>query len=238
MATIINIETSGAVCSVAITKDGAVEFQLADMEGMKHAERLAPFIERCMEELKRKEEKADAVAVSIGPGSYTGLRIGLSTAKGLAFSLGVPLIGVPTLKILAVKAMFRNYDWQGDEILLPMLDARRMEVYAAAYDFALNALDGPRPVIVDKDSWSDLLESRQVWFMGGGSEKIKGVIDSPNAHWIDGLTPHARDMIALSEKAFRENDFIDIAYSEPEYLKEYQATVARNKVLGKEGGKK
>ena len=126
MAVILNIETSGAVCSVAVTKDGAVEFQLENTEGMKHAEMLAPFGERCMEEIHRKGDRLDAVAVSIGPGSYTGLRIGLSLAKGLAFSRNVPLIGVPTLKILAVKAMFRNINWQGDEILLPMLDARRM----------------------------------------------------------------------------------------------------------------
>ncbi|MDE6236751.1 MAG: tRNA (adenosine(37)-N6)-threonylcarbamoyltransferase complex dimerization subunit type 1 TsaB, partial [Muribaculaceae bacterium] len=99
MATILNIETSGRICSVAITKDGAVEYQLEDHEGMKHAEVLAPFVEKCMEELKRKGDKLDAIAVSIGPGSYTGLRIGLSLAKGLAFSMDLPLIGVSTLQI-------------------------------------------------------------------------------------------------------------------------------------------
>ena len=108
--TILNIETSGKICSVALTRDGALEMQLDDREGMQHANRLAPFVERCMAELHRKEEKLDAVAVSMGPGSYTGLRIGLSLAKGLAFSLGVPLIGVDTLKIIAVKAMFRSMD--------------------------------------------------------------------------------------------------------------------------------
>ena len=124
MAIILNIETSSKICSVALTKDGAVEYQLEDTEGMNHAVRLAPFVEKCLEELKRKDEKLDAVAVSIGPGSYTGLRIGLSLAKGLCFSLGIPLIGVSTLKILAVKAMFRSFDWQGDEVLVPMIDAR------------------------------------------------------------------------------------------------------------------
>lgn len=232
MAVILNIETSGSVCSVAVTKDGAVDFQLENTEGMKHAEKLAPFIEKCMEELHRKGDRLDAVAVSIGPGSYTGLRIGLSMAKGICFALDVPLIGVPTLKILAVKAMFRSMDWQGDEILLPLLDARRMEVYAAAYDFALNAIDGPRPVIVDEDSWHEILEKRRVVFVGDGADKIKDVIKSPNAEWIYGLKPHARDMIALSEKAFREGDFMDLAYSVPEYLKEYHTTVAKNKVLG------
>ena len=116
MALIINIETSSMTCSVALTKDGVVEFQLEDTEGMNHAVKLAPFVERCMDEVNRKGEKLDAVAVSLGPGSYTGLRIGLSLAKGLAFSLGVPLIGISTLQIMAVKAMFRNLEWQGDEI--------------------------------------------------------------------------------------------------------------------------
>ncbi len=230
MATILNIETSGKICSVALTKDGMVEFQLDDRDGMNHAEKLAPFVERCMEELKKKEWNLDAVAVSIGPGSYTGLRIGLSLAKGLAFSLNVPLIGVSTLKILAVKAMFRNMDFEGDELLVPMIDARRMEVFTGVYDFALNAVDGPGPKILDENSFSNLLKNKKLYFMGDGSGKIKGVIESPNAFWIDDLFPIAKDMIALSEKAFRENDFMDLAYSVPEYLKEYQTTVAKSKI--------
>ncbi|MDE6072208.1 MAG: tRNA (adenosine(37)-N6)-threonylcarbamoyltransferase complex dimerization subunit type 1 TsaB, partial [Muribaculaceae bacterium] len=166
MATIINIETSGKICSVALTRDGVLEFDLENKDGMKHAELLAPFVEKAMAEVKRKEWTLDAVAVSIGPGSYTGLRIGLSLAKGLAFSLGVPLIGVSTLKILAVKAMFRNMNFTGEEILAPMIDARRMEVFTGAYDFALNAVEGPGPMILDGDSYSGLLSEKEVWFMG------------------------------------------------------------------------
>ncbi len=230
MSTILNIETSGKTCSVALTREGVLEFDLDNSDGMKHAELLAPFVERAMEEVKRKEWKLDAVAVSIGPGSYTGLRIGLSLAKGLAFSLGVPLIGVSTLKILAVKAMFRNFNFTGEEILAPMIDARRMEVFTGAYDFALNALDGPAPMILDENSYASLLAEREVWFMGDGAEKAKEVIKSPNAHWMDGLNPMAKDMLALSEKAFREGDFLDIAYSVPEYLKEYQTTTPKCKI--------
>lgn len=230
MATILNIETSGKICSVALCKDGAVEFQLEDHEGMNHAVKLAPFVEKCMNEIHRKEWKLDAVAVSIGPGSYTGLRIGLSLAKGLAFSLGIPLIGVSTLKILAVKAMFRNMDFQGDEILVPMIDARRMEVFTGAYNFALEAIEGPGPKIIDSDSFADLLAERQLYFMGDGADKVEAVIKSPNAHWLPGLNPVARDMLALSEKAFRENDFLDLAYSVPEYLKEYRTTVAKPRI--------
>ncbi|MDE6231692.1 MAG: tRNA (adenosine(37)-N6)-threonylcarbamoyltransferase complex dimerization subunit type 1 TsaB [Muribaculaceae bacterium] len=230
MAIILNIETSGSVCSVALTKDGVLETQFEDREGMNHSVKLAPFVEQCLAELERKEEKLDAVAVSIGPGSYTGLRIGLSLAKGLAFSLGVPLIGVNTLKILAVKAMFRNMNWQGDEILVPMIDARRMEVYTAAYDFALNALIDPQAMIVERDSF-DSLRGKKVFFLGDGASKTKDVIDLPGAEWIDGVVPLAKDMLALSEKAFREGDFLDIAYSTPAYLKDYQTTVAKNPLL-------
>ncbi len=229
--TILNIETSGKICSVAITIDGALELQLDDSEGMQHANKLAPFVDRCMAELARKELKPDAIAVSLGPGSYTGLRIGLSLAKGLAFSLGVPLIGVDTLKILAVKAMFRTMDWTGEEILVPMVDARRMEVFTAAYDFALNPVVEPGPMIIDENSFSELLESgKKLYFIGDGAEKVKGVINHPNAHWIDGLLPQAKDMLALAEKAMREQDFIDIAYSTPNYLKAYQTTKPKPRI--------
>lgn len=232
MATILNIETSGNICSVAISKDGAVDYQLEDTEGMKHAERLAPFIEKCINYLDERKEHLDAVAVSIGPGSYTGLRIGLSAAKGLCFSRNLPLIGVSTLKILAVKMMFRyDLDLQGDEILLPMIDARRMEVYTAAYNFRLEEVIKPQPLILTENCFDNLSSSRVI-IGGDGSEKSKNVINLPNVSWVAGLNPHARDMIALSEKAFRENDFLDVAYSTPEYLKNYQATKPANKVLG------
>ena len=215
---------------MAISKDGAIEYQLEDHEGMRHAEVLAPFVEKCMEELKRKEDKLDAVAVSIGPGSYTGLRIGLSLAKGVAFSRDLPLIGVSTLQILAVKAMFRSFDFTGEELLVPMIDARRMEVFTGVYDFALNEVETPGPKILDEDSWKELLETKKMIFIGDGSDKAKEVIKSPNAVWIPGLVPVARDMLALSEKYYREGRFIDIAYSTPEYLKEYQTTTPKKKI--------
>jgi tRNA threonylcarbamoyladenosine biosynthesis protein TsaB len=227
--TILNIETSGKICSVAITKDGVLEFQVDDKDGMQHANKLAPFVDKCMDELHRKGEKPDAVAVSIGPGSYTGLRIGLSLAKGLAFSLGVPLIGVDTLKILAVKAMFGPVNWQGDEILVPMIDARRMEVFTAAYDFALNEVVPAGPLIIDESSFAELLNKGKVYFMGDGAAKAVNVIKHPNARFIEGILPMAKDMLALSEKAFRDEDFLDIAYSVPKYLKEYQTTTPKNK---------
>lgn len=227
--TILNIETSGKICSVAVSKNGVAEFMIDDQEGMKHAEKLAPFVDQAMQEIRTRGWKLDAVAVSIGPGSYTGLRIGLSLAKGLAFSLNIPLIGVSTLQLIAVKGMFRNLNFKGDEILVPMIDARRMEVFTAAYDFALNPLLAPSPLILDENSYSELLEKGEVWMMGDGAEKAKSVINHPNARWMENVNPMAKDMVALSEKMYREGRFLDLAYSVPEYLKEYQTTTPKCK---------
>lgn len=223
MSTILAIETSGKFCSVALIHEGLAEFSREDTEEMNHASAIGPFAEACVKEARRRGWKIDAVAVSMGPGSYTGLRIGLSLAKGLCFSLGVPLIGVSTLKLLAVKAMFRNIDWQGDEILVPMIDARRMEVYTAAYDFRLDTHMEPQPMILSEGCFDSIVADRDIYFMGDGAEKSKAVLQGERFHWIDGINPRAADMTALAEKAFRENDFLDTAYSVPEYIKEYVA---------------
>lgn len=233
MATIINIETSSKICSVTLSSDGVNELELEDNKGMNHAECLAPFVEKCMAEVRRKGLTLDAVAVSLGPGSYTGLRIGLSIAKGLSFSLGIPLIGLSTLQVLAVKAMFRNILWEGDEVIAGLIDARRMEVFAGAYDFSLNEIIKEAPEILTEESFPELHKYRKVIFIGDGSEKFKSLYKGNNAEWLGPLYPHARDMIALSEKYFREGRFIDTAYSTPNYLKEYQTTVPKNSVLTK-----
>ena len=203
MAVILNIESSGSASSVALSVDGNVEWSAVEREAMHQATDLAPFVAQAMEEVTRKELKIDAVAVSTGPGSYTGLRIGMSLAKGLAFGLDVPLIGVETLKLIAVKAMFRNFNFTGDEILVPMVDARRMEV-------------------------KELQQDRQIWFMGDGAPKTRDVIKLPNAHWMDDVLPMAFDMVALAEKSFREKDFPDLAYSVPFYIKDYEAVHGEN----------
>lgn len=228
MPVILNIETSASACSVAISVDSCVEWSAEELEPMNQATRLAPFVARAMEELTRKELKPDAIAVSVGPGSYTGLRIGMSLAKGMAYGLDVPLIGVETLKLIAVKAMFRNLNFTGDEILVPMVDARRMEVYTTAYDFHLDALMAPQAMIVKPDSFRDFAPGRQLWFLGDGSAKTKDVIERPDCHWMDGIVPLAQDMVALSEKAFREHDFIDVAYGIPMYIKDYEAVHGEN----------
>ncbi|MDE6648686.1 MAG: tRNA (adenosine(37)-N6)-threonylcarbamoyltransferase complex dimerization subunit type 1 TsaB [Muribaculaceae bacterium] len=223
MSTILAIETSGKYCSVALIHEGLAEFNKEDDHEMNHARAIGPYVEECIKEARKREWKIDAVAVSMGPGSYTGLRIGLSMAKGLCFSLNVPLIGISTLKLIAVKAMFRNIDWQGNEILVPMIDARRMEVYTAAYDFRLDEFMEPQPMIIEADSYHDLPYEREIYFMGDGSEKTKDILKGERYHWLDGVNPKAADMTALAEKAFRESDFLDVAYSVPEYLKEYEA---------------
>lgn len=232
MAVILNIETSTNVCSVALTAEGMVLAHQEDMDGRNHAGLLSDYIKYCLDFAAEKELKLEAVAVSMGPGSYTGLRIGLSEAKGLAYALDIPLIGINTLKIMACQVMFTQ-ELQGDEIFVPMIDARRMEVYTAAYDFALEDVMPQQPLILDENSYSALLaDNSNVLFFGNGSNKAKDVITSPNAKFIPDIVPLAIDMIALAEKAYSQRDFLDIAYSVPNYIKDFQATKPKNNVLG------
>lgn len=230
MANILNIETSTSVCSVALGSDGQIIDHHENYDGQTHATLLSQFIQDALNTVTRKEMKLDAIAISIGPGSYTGLRIGLSQAKGLAFGLGIPLIGINTLQLLTVSAMFREF-FDDDVLFVPMIDARRMEVYTAIYNSSLEAKLEPCPMIIDANSFSNSLDKSSLIFMGNGSDKVKNVITHHNAHFIDGIKPVAVDMLALSEKAFRENHFIDVAYSTPLYLKEFQATIPKKKVL-------
>ena len=230
MANILNIETSTSVCSVALGCDGQIIDHHENYDGQTHATLLSRFIQESLNTVTRKEMKLDAIAISIGPGSYTGLRIGLSQAKGLAFGLGIPLIGINTLQLLTVSAMFREF-FDDDVLFVPMIDARRMEVYTAIYNSALEAKLEPCPMIIDASSFSDFLEQSTLIFMGNGADKVKNVIAHRNAHFLKRIKPVAVDMLALSEKAFRESHFIDVAYSTPLYLKEFQATVPKKKVL-------
>ena len=225
---ILNIETSSEICSVALENAGEIIFHQESDTPMQHSVLLAPYVEEAVKTLERRGESLDAVAVSIGPGSYTGLRIGLSLAKGLCFSRNLPLIGISTLQILAVKAMFRNVVWDGDELIVPVMDARRDEVYTAVYDFALTPLMEPSPLILDKQSYKEWRE-RKLIFIGDAVEKVQRITGIENAEYIK-AHPIALDMTALSEKALREKNFIDIAYSTPDYLKEFQATTPKSKI--------
>ena len=214
MATILNIETSGATCSTALTAEGMIVAHREDFDGRNHALLLSGFVKHCLDYAAEHGMKLDAVAVSLGPGSYTGLRIGLSEAKGLAFALDIPLIGIDTLELL--------------------VDARRMEVYTAAYDFGLNRLLEPQPLILDEgEPYADLRASgRPLLYFGSGAEKARPLFDSfPGARFVDGVDAVAVDMIALADRAYARRDFIDVAYSTPLYRKDFQATKPKNKVL-------
>lgn len=230
MAVIINIETSTDVCSVALTFDGQVVTNREDYQGHNHASVLSGFIKDCLEEAKDKNLKIDAVAVSIGPGSYTGLRIGLSEAKGLAYALDVPLIGVSTLEVMTVAVMFSDF-FDENVMFAPMIDARRMEVYTGVYDYAMTSLKAPAPLILDENSYREYLDKGPVIFFGNGSDKARELLQShSNANFITEIHPLASNMMALSERSFMKKDFLDLAYSTPEYLKEFQATVPKSKL--------
>lgn len=236
MSCILNIETSTSVCSVALSAGGEVVFEKASFDGPSHAALLGVFVEEALAILKAKGKKLDAVAVSSGPGSYTGLRIGVSVAKGLCFGFGIPLIGIPTLEILTATVIKERPEATG-EIYCAMLDARRMEVYAAIYDAGLNTLRVTSADIVDADTYALYLEKGKVCFFGNGADKCKPAITSPNALFIDDIHPLAVNMVPLAEQAFAAGQFENVAYFEPFYLKEFQATVAKNKVLGERGQK-
>lgn len=233
MAVIINIETSAAATSVALTAEGMVLAHQEDMDGRNQAALLSDYIKYCLDFAAEKELKIEAVAVSMGPGSYTGLRIGLSEAKGLAYALDVPLIGIDTLKLMCCQVMFTHDRLVGDEIFVPMVDARRMEVYTCAYDFSLSPMMEKQPLILDETSYADILaEGRRTLFFGDGSAKAMEVIKSVNAEFIPDIVPLAIDMIALSEQAYSRREFLDTAYCTPYYIKDFQATKPKNKLDG------
>lgn len=229
MAVILNIETSSTGTSVALTAEGMVLSHREDQQGLNQAALLSGYIKHCLDFAAEKELRLDAVAVSMGPGSYTGLRIGLSEAKGLAYALDIPMIGVDTLKLMACQVMFTVDTLVGDEIFVPMVDARRMEVYTCAYDFALEPLMEKAPLILDEQSYSQLLATgRQVLFFGDGSDKFRPLMTAPNAVFVNDIRPLAIDMIALAEQAYARRDFLDTAYCTPWYIKDFQATKPKN----------
>lgn len=225
MAVILNIDTTTSVCSAALTAEGLILCHAEDFEGRNHAALLSGFIKQCLDFARDRDMKLDAVAVSLGPGSYTGLRIGLSEAKGLAYALDIPLIGINTLELMATRVMFSTDDVDPESILVPMIDARRMEVFTAAYDFSLNTLLEPEPMILNEDSYAELIASgRPVLLFGNGSDKARTVIHAPNVVFVPDVVPLAVDMVALAERDFARRRFIDLAYSTPLYLKDFQAT--------------
>jgi tRNA threonylcarbamoyladenosine biosynthesis protein TsaB len=234
MALIINIETSTSVCSVALSRDGRLLKTFENHDGFAHASHLTVFIEQLFKETEGVTmADVDAVAVSCGPGSYTGLRIGVSTAKGLCYALGKPLIAIGSLNVLAWPVPSLIPDVSVDNRwYCPMIDARRMEVYTTFFDCNMKQLKDVSAEIIDNNSFLSELESHEIIFFGDGAAKCKEVIDHPNARFADDVVPLAKNMVQLSEQAFQEGRFEDVAYYEPFYLKDFVATTPKAKVIG------
>jgi tRNA threonylcarbamoyladenosine biosynthesis protein TsaB len=224
LAIILNIETSTKNCSVSIAENGnIIHFKELNDGNYSHAEKLHPFILEVVNEAKIDINSINAIAVSKGPGSYTGLRIGVSAAKGLCYSLDVPLISVDTLKSLSHAISVE------EGYIIPMLDARRMEVYSAVYDSNYNQVREIRAEIIDEASFKEYSKEKIV-FLGDGSEKCKEVLNQPNFSFIDGKFPSSKEMAVLSYEKYKKNDIEDVAYFEPFYLKDFIVTPQKKKV--------
>ena len=211
------------MCSVAVSEDGKVIFDKADRTGNNHAEALGSFVDEAMSFADSHAIPLDAVAVSGGPGSYTGLRIGVSMAKGVCYALDIPLISVSTLELVCVPVLLRYDDMEENALLCPMIDARRMEVYASLYDRALKPVRDIQADVVDSDTYRKWLDERPVYFFGNGAAKCIETINHPNAHIIDGIEPLAKWMMPLAEKKMLNNIHEDVAYYVPFYLKDFVA---------------
>lgn len=230
MARIILIETSTSLCSAALAEDGKVVAYKESNAPRMHASMTAPYIEEVLKSCGLSVTDCDAVCVSMGPGSYTGLRVGSSTAKGLCFGAGIPLIAVGTPDILAAQARIDGAVSEDCRYIVPMIDARRMEVYSATFTPDGRRLSETEPVIVTEDSFSKELSEGKVLFIGDGAGKCSPVISSANASFVQ-CCPRADAMAAIAEEEYKQKRFKDIAYFEPFYLKEFTATVSSRKLF-------
>ena len=223
MSCILHIETSTNVCSVAVSEGGLCIFKREDHSGPNHAERLGAFADEAMAYIDNRDMPLEAVAVSGGPGSYTGLRIGVSLAKGICYGRGAKLISIPTLQLLCVPVLLHHDEIEDDALLCPMIDARRMEVYAAVYDRALNTVRETAADIVTAETYRELLDKHPVYFFGNGAAKCMDTIAHPNAHFVDDVEPLARWMFPLADKKLAMGQTEDVAYYVPFYLKDFVA---------------
>lgn len=223
---ILHIETSTNVCSVALTKNGESIFSIYNAEGQNHAAMLSPFIQKAIDRANELQLTIEAIAVSEGPGSYTGLRIGVSTAKGLCYGYDVPLIAIDTLEILCMQVI-KNQTIEKNALFCPMIDARRMEVYTAFYSTKIEKLSPTSAEIISENSFSEMLEKHIIYFFGNGSDKCKSIISHPNARFINEIVPLAENMISPAECKYKNKEFADVAYFEPLYLKEFQTTTSK-----------
>lgn len=216
MAYILNIETATTNCSVSLSKEGLILVLKEDNSlNYSHAESLHVFIDSVLKSANLKPSNLDAVAVSKGPGSYTGLRIGVSAAKGLCFALDIPLISVETLQSLSHQVAVN------EGVIVPMLDARRMEVYSAVFDASYHQIRATEAQILEDTSFQSYLVKGNVYFLGNGVEKAQTIITHPHANFIQEKLPSAKEMASLSYVKYKKNDTEDVAYFEPYYLKEF-----------------
>lgn len=227
MSCILHLETSTDVCSVAVSQDGACIFKEEDHSGPNHAVKLGVFADEALSFADSHAIPVDAVAVSQGPGSYTGLRIGVSMAKGICYGRGIPLIAVPTLELLCVPVLLGHEEIEDDALLCPMIDARRMEVYSAIYDRSLKSVRETAADVVTEDTYRQWLDERPVYFFGNGAAKCKDVLCHKNAHIIKGIEPLARWMSPIAERRMFDERFEDVAYFVPFYLKDFVAKMPK-----------
>ncbi len=227
MSCILHIETSTDVCSVAVSEDGVCIFEKTDHSGPNHAVTAGVYLDEALSFADSHGIPVDAVAVSSGPGSYTGLRIGTSMAKGVCYARDIRLIAVPTLELLCVPVLLGHDEIEDDALLCPMIDARRMEVYAAIYDRALRPVRETQADIVDGETYRRWLDERPVYFFGNGAAKCMDAIAHPNARLIEGIEPLAKWMFPLAEKRVAREEYEDVAYFVPCYLKDFVAKTPR-----------
>ena len=218
MAYILNIETATTNCSVSVSKDGkTISLKEDNDKSYSHAERLHVYIDAVLKEVHINSNDLDAIAVSKGPGSYTGLRIGVSAAKGLCFALNKPLVSIPTLDVLAHQVKI------DDGVIIAMLDARRMEVYSAIYNSDYTQIRETQAQVLDENTFTEYLEKGKVYFIGNGVEKTKTLINHTNAIFIEGKLPSSNEMSLLAYNKNKISDTEDVAYFEPYYLKDFVA---------------
>lgn len=227
MSCILHIDTSTSVCSVAVSQDGTCLFNKEDHSGPNHSITLGIFIDEALALVDSQGIMLDAVSVSGGPGSYTGLRIGVSMAKGICYGRELKLISVPTLELLCVPVLLNHDEIEDNALLCPMIDARRMEVYAALFDRALKPIRETRADVVDENTYKQWLDERPVYFFGNGAAKCMEQINHPNARLIEDIEPQAKWMLPLAEKRMIQERFEDVAYYTPFYLKDFVAKEAK-----------
>ena len=222
---ILCLETATPVCSVALN-ESCCTIALRESEKQNaHSEKITNFIREVMETAGIGYSQLDAVAVSQGPGSYTGLRIGVSTAKGICYAADLPLMAIDTLVAMAygMKAKLGT-QLADNDLLVPMIDARRMEVYASVFDANLQKVNNTAALVIDENSFADLRKDHHLWLFGDGAPKLKQLFENqPNITIVDGFKPSAAYMLPLADKALREQRFVDVAYFEPFYLKDFIA---------------